>query len=386
MQNKKLRVVRVITASYVVPWHLGNTLKRITNDFDVCVVGQDVSLYSKDYAGVEWVDIDLNRKISFVADFVSLIKLISFLWSYKPDIVHSIMPKAGLLAALAGIVSFTPVRVHTFTGQVWVGNKSVFKWFFYLFDWLINKLNTICLTDSPSQSKFLFDFGISHHGKPLPVLGSGSLSGVDLSRFNADKMAHNKAQLLKTLDIKDDHFVFAFIARKTREKGAFDVLHAFSRLVKRYPNCLLLFVGPDESGGELEALSLNEPALFQQVISIGQVDNHEAYLAIADVLCLPSYREGFGTIVIDAAAMGIPTIGSDIVGLVDSIDNHNTGLLFPVGDVKALAESMKSFLDNSEQLEAMGTTAKNRVEKFFSADILYDELKKLYFDLCKKSF
>lgn len=386
MQNKKLRVVRVITASYVVPWHLGNTLKRITNDFDVCVVGQNVSLYAKDYPGVEWVDIDLNRKISPVADFISLIKLIGFLWRYKPNIVHSIMPKAGLLTALAGIVTFVPVRIHTFTGQVWVGKKSGFKWVFYIFDWLINKLNTLCLTDSFSQSKFLFDFGISHHGKPLPVLGGGSLSGVDLSRFNVDQIAYNAAELSAALEISEDNFVFVFIARKTRDKGAFDVIHAFARLLKHYPNCLLLFVGPDESDGELEALLVDEPALFKQVISVGQVDNHEAYLAIADVLCLPSYREGFGTIVIDAAAMGKPTIGSDIVGLVDSIENHKTGLLFPAGDVDALTKAMMSFLESPKQLETMGVAARKRVEKFFSADILYSELKNLYFELYQQRF
>ncbi len=386
MQNNKPRVVRVVTASYVVPWHLGNTLKRITNDFDVCVVGQDVSIYAKDYPGVEWVDIGLNRKISPVADFISLIKLIRFLWSYKPDIVHSIMPKAGLLTALAGILSFVPVRIHTFTGQVWVGKKSGFKRIFYVFDWLINKLNTVCLTDSPSQSKFLFDFGISHYGKPLPVLGSGSLSGVDLSRFNVDQISYNAAALSEELDISEENFVFAFIARKTRDKGAFDVIHAFSRLVKHYPNCLLLFVGPDESDGELEALLVEEPALFKQVISVGQVDNHAAYLAIADVLCLPSYREGFGTIVIDAAAMGKPTIGSDIVGLVDSIENQKTGLLFPAGDVDALTKAMMTFLESPDQLETMGVVARKRVEKFFSADILYSELKNLYFQFYQQPF
>lgn len=383
MQNKKLRVVRVITASYVVPWHLGNTLKRITKDFDVCVVGQDVSLYAKDYPGVEWVDIDLNRKISPVADFLSLIKLIRFLWRYKPDIVHSIMPKAGLLTALAGIVTFVPVRIHTFTGQVWVGKQSGFKWIFYAFDWLINKFNTICLTDSPSQSKFLFDHAISHYGKPLPVLGNGSLSGVDLSRFNGERIAQNVGELSEIFNIDKERFVFAFIARKTRDKGSFDIIYAFSRLVKHYPNCLLLFVGPDESDGELEALSVDKPALFKQVISVGQVDNHEAYLAIADVLCLPSYREGFGTIVIDAAAMGKPTIGSDIVGLVDSIENHKTGLLFPAGDVDALTEAMRSFLESPGKQEKMGVAARNRVEQFFSADILYSELKNLYFELYK---
>ena len=136
-----------------------------------------------------------------------------------------------------------------------------------------------------------------------------------------------------------------------------------------------------ESEGELEKLMTETPDLFNQVLCIDQVDNHELFLAISHVLCLPSYREGFGTIVIDAAALGVPTIGSNIVGLVDSIDNNKTGILFPVGDIKQLTAAMLSFLENPSQLKSMGLAARQRIERYFSADKLYAELKYFYSEL-----
>ena len=380
-ESRKLKVVRVVTASYVVPWHLGNTLKRISSDFEVCVVGQDVSIYQETYPDIKWVDIALNRKISPTADLVSLYRLCRFFLSYKPDIVHSIMPKAGLVTALAGVVCRVPVRLHTFTGQVWATKKLRARLFLYVIDKFINTLNTVCLTDSPSQSQFLYDHHISRLSKPLPVLGNGSLSGVDLERFDPDSMGIPAQYLYKELGITQNNFVFAFIARKTRDKGAIDIINAFSNVVRVYPHSLLLFVGPDESEGLLEKLMTETPELFNNVRCIDQVDNHELFLAISHVLCLPSYREGFGTIVIDAAALGVPTIGSNIVGLVDSIDNNKTGILFPAGDINQLTAAMLSFLENPAQLKSMGMAARQRVERYFSADKLYAELKCLYLEL-----
>ena len=380
MQNKKLKVVRVVTASYVVPWHLGNTLKRMAGDFDVCVVGQDVSSYQHDYPDIKWVDIEVNRKISPLADLISLYRLCRFFLCYKPDIIHSIMPKAGLLAALAGAVCRVPVRIHTFTGQLWATKQSKSHWFFYALDQLINRLNTVCLTDSFSQSQFLYEHSICHAGKPLPVLGQGSLSGVDLNRFDLTRMEQAIAQLAKEWSIAEESFVFAFIARKTRDKGAIDLIHAFAQVAQTYPHCVLLFIGPDESEGELTQLITETPELFNNVRCIDKVDNHEEFLAITDVLCLPSYREGFGTIVIDAAALGVPTIGSNIVGLVDSIEHNQTGLLFPVGDIAELTAAMLSFLEQPSQLKSMGIAAQQRVERYFSADKLYAELKCFYLE------
>lgn len=376
----KLKVVRVVTASYVVPWHLANTLKRMPADFEACVVGQGVSSCRDLYLGVRWVDINLDRKINLVSDLYALYALCRFFISYKPDIVHSIMPKAGLLTAIAGFICRVPVRIHTFTGQIWATKTGPARVFYYWLDRLINSLDTICLTDSPSQSAFLFAHRISRAGSALPVLSKGSLSGVDVERFNLGALAEQAGRLRTRLGLNESHFVFAFIARKTRDKGAVDVLRAFAAVSKYHPRARLLFVGPDESGGEIGELSRAEPELFNNVLDVGQVENHELYLAISDVLCLPSHREGFGNIVIDAAALGVPAIGSNIPGLVDSIEDRQTGLLFPVGDVDALARLMADFLENPAKYQAMRLQAKARVESFFSADLLYDALKKMYLE------
>lgn len=377
----KLKVVRVITASYVVPWHLANTLKRMPADFEVCVVGQGVSSCRDSYPDVRWLDINLDRKINLVSDLLALYALCRFLSAYKPDIVHSIMPKAGLLTAIAGFICRVPVRIHTFTGQIWATKTGPVRLFYYGLDRLINAMNTICLTDSPSQSAFLQEHKISNAGRALPVLSKGSLSGVDVARFNLPALTEQAGHLRTQLGLNKTNFVFAFIARKTRDKGAVDVLRAFAAVSRVHPNARLLFIGPDESDGEIEGLLKSDPKLFNNVLDVGQVENHELYLAISDVLCLPSYREGFGTIVIDAAALGVPAIGSNIPGLVDSIEDGKTGLLFPVGDVQALAGIMADFLENPDKYEKIRLNAKARVNEFFTADLLYDALKALYLEL-----
>ena len=380
----KLTVVRVVTAPYVVPWHLGNTLSRITVDFDVIVVGQNVSLNSKCFPDVQFVDMDINRKERYFSDALALLALCRFLVKRKPHIVHSIMPKAGLLTAIAGFICRVPVRVHTFTGQIWVGRSAPYRYLYWTMDWLITRMNTTCLTDSRSQSDFLFRHGISKAGVPLPVLGSGSLTGVDLLRFSKETVLEPARLLTLELGLDERDFVFSFIARKTRAKGAIDILQAFSRVRLVEPRVKLLFVGPDEDG-EIARLAHSNPELFTSVIDVGQVSNHEVYLAVTHVLCLPSYREGFGSIVIDAASMGVPTIGSRIPGLVDAIVDGDTGVLFKQGDINELVKAMLGLCSSRELCQTMGRMAGRRAGDLFSADVLYAALKEFYLSSAAKT-
>jgi len=354
------------------------------DDFDVTVVGQNVSSYAKRYPDIKWVDIKINRQLNPFSDLISTLQLCRIFIKHKPDIVHSIMPKAGLLAAIAGLICFVPVRIHTFTGQVWATKHGIPRFFYKVIDQLIIFINTLCLTDSPSQSNHLYHHNISYRGMPLPVLSKGSLSGVEVSRFNNETIKNEAKELRKKLGIKDSDFVFAFVARKSRDKGAYEVIRAFSLLSQRHSNIKLLFVGPDESDGEISILIKTSLAAEPHIINIGKVDNHEVYLAISDVLCLPSYREGFGSIVIDAAALSIPTIGSDIPGLEDSIENGSTGVLIPVGDTSKLVDAMDFFVANPQQAKEMGSHAFERVINFFTADILYDALCDTYRQLLSK--
>jgi len=378
----RYKVIRVVTESHVVPWHLSNTLKRISKDFDVLVVGKNVSFNSIDYPDIKFVNININRKVSIISDISVIIELCKIFKDQKPDIIHSIMPKAGLLCAIAGYIARVPVRLHTFTGQIWATKSGFSKIFYCYIDKLINVLNTVCLTDSESQSAFLLKNKIAYNFNPLPVLSKGSLSGVDVNRFDMKKLSIPADHLRHQLGIEKKNFVFSYVARKTLDKGAFDMLKAFSKLKLISEHARLLFIGPDEEGLIAE-LKISQPDLFYHVIDIGHVKNHELYLAITDVLCLPSYREGFGTIIIDAASMSVPAIGSNIPGLVDAIADMETGILFDAGKIDDFVQIMSLLVADPMICKIMGKKAKERVEKYFTADKHYDALKEFYYKKIK---
>lgn len=382
--KSKLKVVIVVTIHECVPRYLANTLERMPRDYEVCVIGQNVSTYKYKYPEVKWFDVNIQRKISIYPDIRSLFVLYKFFRAYKPDIVHSIMPKSGLLSALAGYFSKVPVRIHTFTGQVWTNKVGLFRALLYYSDKLVNKLNTICLTDGPAQSLFLHRNNISENGKPLRVLLKGTLSGININRFKRDVIDEKAEDLRKELGIDRSTVVFSFIARKNRVKGAIDVLEAFANVSNKFPRSRLLFIGPDESEGEIEKLIKFNPNILDNVINIGAVTNHELYLAVSNVNCLPSYREGFSTITLEAAALGVPTIGSNIPGIMDAIEDGRTGILFSVGDLGELTQAMLFVLENPDVLIKLGNSAKIMVESQYSADQLYEALRLLYFSEFEK--
>lgn len=378
----KTKIIRVVTDPYAVKYHMPNTLSRIVTDFDVIVVGQNVTQFAKTYPDIKFINLNISRKISYLADICAVIGLIKIIIKYKPHIIHSLMPKASLISALAGFLCRVPVRLHTFTGQVWATKHGLSKYFLRKFDSLVNVLNTECLTDSSSQSDFLYENGITSKGKPLPVLIKGSLSGVDISRFSHKNLANDANKLKLDLNLNSSHFVFAYIARKTVDKGALDMLEAFHITYLKHNLARLLFIGPDEDG-LIDGLKLNRSELFAGVIEKGSVSNHEIYLSISNVLCLPSHREGFGSIVIDAAALGIPTIGTKIPGLLDSIVDNETGILAELGDVATFADLMLNSIEHPARFESFGANAKARVDKYFTADIHYEALKDFYLNFDK---
>ncbi len=375
----RIKVMRVVTAPYCIDFHLAYTLKNMQNDFEVCVVGNGVSKFRDGYPNIAWVDLPLERKPSLLKDITATVRLYRLIRKWKPDVTHSLMPKAGLIAAIAAFLARVPVRMHTYTGQVWATKSGASKYVLWFFDWVVNALNTVCLTDSKSQSLLLANHYICHRGKPLPIISQGSLSGVDLSRFNRVTLRSKADNLRGKLGIEEGTFIFSYIARKTRDKGAIDMLLSFLQVVEKYPDAKLLFVGPDDSLGEVDKLFSCNPVLESSVIRVDEaVTNHEVYLMLSNVLCLPSYREGFGSIVIDAASLGVPTIGYEIMGLIDAVVKNETGVLVPVGNKASFTGAMINFVEDPEYVRKLGEAAKERVYKYFDANIIYAEQKKFY--------
>ncbi|MFH6994871.1 glycosyltransferase [Flavobacterium sp. FlaQc-48] len=367
--GKKIKLFRIVTQAEVVPWHLKNFIDRSEQDYKLFVIGDNVTRFKNDYTFVTFIDVKILRKTSLFYDFKALFNLVFLCVKIRPHIIHSIMPKAGLLSSIAGVLSFVPIRIHTFTGQVWATKTGFSRKFFKFMDKLVFKLNTVCLTDSPSQSNFLAQNGFLVDGEPIQYLGKGSLSGVNLEVFDSN-IVNDRNTLRAELGISKNDFVYVFLARKSIVKGIKELIEAFAQ-VAYLPNVKLLFIGPDESNGFLDKLLAENKKITNKIVSLDIVKNHEKYLAVSDVLCLPSSSEGFGTIVVEAAALGIPSIGFDIVGLSDSIENGYSGILVPFKDTNKFSEAMINLYENAEYLKELKINAKERVIEYFSADAIY---------------
>jgi glycosyltransferase involved in cell wall biosynthesis len=310
------------------------------------------------------VDVDIRRKVSPWHDLGALAILWFAFLRQRFDVVHSLTPKGGLLGMLAAQVAGVEHRLHTFTGQVWATRQGWSRSGLRLIDRLIASLATMVLTDSRSQNRFLEEEGVVSRGKAL-VVGAGSICGVDPIRFFPNPEL--RAKVRRRMHVADSEIVFLFLGRITRDKGIFDLVDAFRRAATQLPFVRLWIAGPDEEG--LSEAILERAGDHANRIAIrGEVVVPEEYFAGADVFVLPSYREGFGMAVLEAASAGLPAIASRIYGLTDAVEDGISGVLFPVGNVVALTESMVSMATHADLREQMGRNARIRAARDFSAE------------------
>lgn len=341
-------------------------IKHLNQVYEVSVIFNPTENES-----LEWMDgfvnpiaVPIKRKISLLSDVKSIFLLTMLFYKHRFDAVHSVTPKAGLLAMLAAFVCRIPMRVHTFTGQVWATQSGFKRRFLKLFDWLIAKLATHVLTDSQSQNEFLIAEGVFSPGC-ASVLADGSISGVDVKKFSPD--AASRTVIRDKLGLASDAVLILYLGRMNYDKGLCDLAKAFS--VVENPEAHLLMVGPDEDNMRSELIELAGSSR-DRVHFVGFSTEPEKFMAAADIFCLPSYREGFGSVIIEAAAIGVPAIGSNIYGICDAIESGYSGLLFSVKDVDALASQLNLLISDSKLREKLGKQARERaITKFNSAHV-----------------
>lgn len=373
------KICIVVSTPMTVKAFLLKHIEILAKEYQITVVSNSNIDIGKDYQ-IECLSkyIPVDRKINFLQDIKSVISLHKFLKKEKFDLVLSVSPKAGLVTSIASFFAGTKNRIHFFTGQVWVTKRGLFRFLLKSIDKLIATLNTNNLIDSPSQRTFLIEQKIVSEQK-TSVLLSGSISGVNINKFCFDKNIRIKLQ--EQYQVNDNFIVFMFVGRLNTDKGIFDLVQAFDKILKKYENIKLFLIGPDEENIENK---ISDFLKNKDVIRIDYVSNPEEILNIADILVLPSYREGFGTIVIESAAMGIPCIASDIYGLKDAIINSKTGLLHKVKDLDDMIEKYEYIIEHKDKLKEYGFNAKNRVNNNFSDDLLSNELKKYIDGLIEK--
>lgn len=357
----------LIVNFFLVP-HLLHLARRYEMSLAVRLPGE-VPL--RPLPGIDIIPVNIQREIAPLADAAALAALARLYRRRGFDLVHSFGPKAGLLSAAAGRMAGTRARLHTFTGQVWASRSGPMRALLRAADRAITRLATQVFADSTSQREFLEREGVVARGR-IEVLGKGSLSGVDLQRFRPDPGARRAVRA--ELGISDAAPLIVFMARLTRDKGVLDVAKAFPRLEA---GTALVVVGPDEQRLRGEARSL-AGAAAARLRFVDYTDVPERYLAAADLLCVPSHREGFGSVLIGAAACAVPAVASRIYGVVDAVVDGETGLLFTPGDVDDLVRQLSRVLSDRALRERLGSAARARAEKYFSQEVVLRALEARY--------
>ena len=330
--------------------------------------------------GVRVLSAPIVRPIAPLRDLVALLRLVRLLREYRFDIVHSVTPKAGLLAMLAARIARVPIRIHTFTGQVWATRRGPARAFLRAMDRLIASCATHVLVDSRSQRDFLIANRVVTASKSS-VLGDGSICGVDAGRFKPDEAARQRVR--HEAAIPDDAVVFLFLGRLSRDKGVLDLARAFAALASANASAYLALVGPDEEELRREIGEIVSTCA-DRVRHVDYTARPQDFMAAADVFCLPSYREGFGQVALEAAACGLPVIASRIYGVVDAVSEGESGLLHPPGDVPALRAQMETLLRDAALRARLGGAGRERALRDFSAARITQALLDYYGALTPK--
>lgn len=372
----KPMVCIILSSPYFLNAFLLGHIRRISRDYQVMVCldleNPDVGVApSPDF---ETRHIAIRRDIAPWQDLLALFRMIRLFRTLPLAAVVSFTPKAGLLGMVAARLANIPVRIHYFTGQVWATAKGFKRILLESLDKVLSWCATALVADSPSQKEFLVSRHISSSSK-LRVLGSGSLCGVDLERFAFDAKA--RTEIRSSLAIPDDAKCLLYIGRMNRDKGVGDLLQAFQILRKTHPSTHLALVGPDE--GRLLS-DVRDPHIH----AIGYTPAVERYMSASDILCLPSYREGFGNVLIEAAAVGLPSVASKIYGITDAVVEGETALLHRPGDIAGLADCLSDLLNNPQKCREFGSNGSRRAHEKFSRESIEDLFSKFLHDCLKK--
>lgn len=376
--NKICFVVAVpITAQAFLKDHIA----ALSKEYEVYLVGDIKS--DNEVEGLAltgWHRIKIERGISLWRDLKAVFAARTYFKQMKFDAVHSVTPKAGLVCALAGKMAGIKHRMHIFTGQVWATRKGVMRFVLKSIDKVIARCNNHILVDGESQRQFLIKEGVL---KPenSQVLANGSICGVKLERFVISDEVRQAER--EKFGFKDDDVVYIFLGRLNHDKGIGELYEAFNKLVIECPKSKLMLYGTDEEGYEAKAAAYANLKRDENFFYPGRTSKPYDALQGGDVFVLPTWREGFGSSVIEAQALGLPVITSDAYGVVDASVPNVTGLRCKVNDPEGLYECMKQYYEHPELRKKHGEAGRKRVFELFDCNVVTEAWEKYYREILK---
>ena len=382
MCNNRQKICIVATLPLPLIMFMMPHITMLSKYYDVTLIsnGSEQDFPNLFNENVQFISVDIARKVSLWLDILALFKLYKIFRSKRFVVVHSIMPKTALLAMLAAFVARVPNRIHTFTGQVWANKEGATLLVLKMLDRIVANCATGLITDSFSQRKFLITQHIVDKNK-IVVLGNGSVCGVDTQRFNPNFTVGN--EIRTKLGIPNNDIIYLFLGRLNKDKGILDLALAFTKLAINMPHVHLLVVGPDEEGMDVMLKSVLAKCL-RQFHRIGFTNKPEDYMASANIFCLPSYREGFGSVLIEAASVGLPAVASRIYGITDAVVDGETGILHQPKNIEEIKRALLRLTIDTNLRQKMSKQAIVRAHKYFSSKIVVAAMHDYYQKLLNK--
>ncbi len=380
------KLIRITTVPLSLKVLLKGQLRFMaSNGFDVKGVSSEGKELQEvvENEGIVMKVVNMSRKITPFQDLKSLWEMWNFLRKEKPQIVHTHTPKAGIIGMLAARLAGVPHRLHTVAGLPLMeatGTKRKILNF-------VEKLTYSSATRVYPNSKGLYDFILQNNftqSNKLKIIGNGSSNGINTTFFSSDQVSETeRVTLREKLNIQPDDFVFVFVGRIVSDKGINELIKAFSQLQTAENNeptgIKLLLVGGLES--DLDPLNPETLAEINQnkdIISVGFQQDVRPFFAISDALVFPSYREGFPNVVMQAGAMGLPSIVSDINGCNEIIVEGENGLIIPSKNVEKLKEKMLTLARDKNLYIKLKENSRRMIENRYEQSVVWKALLEEY--------
>jgi glycosyltransferase involved in cell wall biosynthesis len=377
MSETKKKLVRITTVPLSLDKILDGQLSFMNNHYEVIAVSSE-----KEYLircakneGVRFKHIEMTRKITPIKDFISLIKLISFLKKERPLIIHSHTPKAGILAMLASKITNIPIRLHTVAGLPLMEEKGSKKKLLELIEKLTYSFSTFVFTNSNGLYKYIIENNYVSKNK-LKVIGNGSSNGVDINYFSPTSVSVKEKEKLKlSLGILENDFTFVFVGRIVADKGINELINAFDTISFQNNAIKLLLVGEQES--HLDPLNENTLKLIstnKNIIKTGFQKDIRPFLAVSDALVFPSYREGFPNVIMQAGAMELPVIATNINGCNEIIINEKNGVLIELKNNGAIVKAMVRLIEDEAFYKNLKSNARSMIISRFERKVICEKI------------
>lgn len=372
-----IKLIRACTVSQSVGFFTGLIPDLRGMGYEVVAVSSDgPELEDVRRAGGRVVTVEMQRHISPLKDLKSLWQMVRVFRREKPQMVHSMTPKAGLLCMVAAWLTRVPVRVHTFTGLVFPTSTGLKRKILMATDWLTCACATHIIPEGEGVKHDLLKNGITK--KPINVLGYGNCRGIDLKRYDRTPEVMSAAEKIR----KEGSFTFITIGRLVGDKGINELVEAFVRLNTEIPATRLIMIGRYEP--ELDPVKPETVKAIEgstAIEAVGQQSDVRPWLAASDCAILASYREGFPNVVIEAGAMGLPQIVTDINGANEIIIEGKNGTIIPSKESDALYHAMKRMAKDQEWRQSLAENAReliaSRYEQSFVRNCLLDYYKEI---------